>query len=485
MQERFLRPEMRTLLAVSDELDDLLAALEASEPVTAAEVDRPRPGVTAVFDGHNDALGKLQADDAPGGLPHRPARARLDLPRARAGGLAGGLFAINVPSPRTTRRRRVAVGPTESEPVDHARGDGVHRRRLGRAHALAAASDGAVAVVTDVAALDRCRADGTLAIVLHLEGAEAIDPGLSALDAWHAAGVRSLGPVWSRPNAFGHGVPFRFPASPDTGPGLTEAGLALVRRCAQLGIVVDVSHLNAAGFADVARLAAAPSSRRTARAMRCPRHAQPHRRPVARGRPQRRPRGDRLRAGLRARRRANEADTPLANARGRRAPRRRGRRASTTSPWARTSTARPCPAALGDVAGLPRLLDALRDDGFGADEVERIAWGNWRRVLGSVWAAGASLAPTPRAAARTRRCRPPAALDHALAQHALAREAQALGQRERAGVVGRRGELEAPHPGVVEEPVHDRPTARRPKPAPRAARTSQKPTSARPWRAST
>jgi uncharacterized protein (TIGR00730 family) len=34
VQERFLRPEMRTLLAVSDELDDLLAALEASEPVS-------------------------------------------------------------------------------------------------------------------------------------------------------------------------------------------------------------------------------------------------------------------------------------------------------------------------------------------------------------------------------------------------------------------------------------------------------------------
>ena len=145
-----------------------------------------------------------------------------------------------------------------SEPIDHAQATAFTAGAVGRAHRLAAASDGAVAVVTDGAALDRCHADGTLAVVLHLEGAEAIDPGLSALDAWHAAGVRSLGPVWSRPNAFGHGVPFRFPASPDTGPGLTAAGLALVRRCAQLRILVDVSHLNAAGFADVARLAAGP-----------------------------------------------------------------------------------------------------------------------------------------------------------------------------------------------------------------------------------
>jgi membrane dipeptidase len=45
------------------------------------------------------------------------------------------------------------------------------------------------------------------------------------------------------------------------------------------------------------------------------------------------------------------------------------------------------PAALGDVSGLPRLLDALREDGFSADEVERIAWGNWRRVLATAWGA--------------------------------------------------------------------------------------------------
>ena len=45
-----------------------------------------------------------------------------------------------------------------------------------------------------------------------MEGAEAIDTDLDALEVWYAAGLRSVGPVWSRPNAFGHGVPFRFPA---------------------------------------------------------------------------------------------------------------------------------------------------------------------------------------------------------------------------------------------------------------------------------
>jgi membrane dipeptidase len=342
--------------------------------------------VTAVFDGHNDALGELQSDggapeDFLTGLPGRD----IDLPRARAGGLAGGLFAINAPSPRGLSGGGSLWDTPYSAPIDHAQATAFTAGAIGRAHRLAAASDGAVAVVTDGAALDRCHADGTLAVVLHLEGAEAIDPGLSALDAWHAAGVRSLGPVWSRPNAFGHGVPFRFPASPDTGPGLTAAGLALVRRCAQLRILVDVSHLNAAGFADVARLATGPvvASHTACHALSAS---------------TRNVTDDQLReigrsdgivgivfapAFLREDG-ADDADTPLAVlvAHVRHAAALAGlEHVGLGSDF----DGAPMPAAIGDVAGLARLLGALRDDGFTADEVQRIAWGNWRRVLGSVW----------------------------------------------------------------------------------------------------
>ena len=71
-------------------------------------------------------------------------------------------------------------------------------------------------------------------------------------------GLRSLGPVWSRPTIFGHGVPFRFPSTGDTGPGLTDPGKALVKECNALRIMLDLSHLNEAGFWDVARLSDAP-----------------------------------------------------------------------------------------------------------------------------------------------------------------------------------------------------------------------------------
>jgi membrane dipeptidase len=42
-------------------------------------------------------------------------------------------------------------------------------------------------------------------------------------------------------------------------------------------------------------------------------------------------------------------------------------------------------ARLGDVAGTPKLLEALADAGFSSEEVAAIAWDNWRRVLGAWW----------------------------------------------------------------------------------------------------
>jgi membrane dipeptidase len=119
-------------------------------------------------------------------------------------------------------------------------------------------SQGRVRVCRSVADIRDCLNDGVVAAVIHIEGAEALDSNLALLDVLHAAGLRSLGPVWSRPNAFGHGVPFRCPSSPDIGPGLTELGKELIAACNRLNILVDLSHLNERGFWDVAAISNAP-----------------------------------------------------------------------------------------------------------------------------------------------------------------------------------------------------------------------------------
>ena len=119
-------------------------------------------------------------------------------------------------------------------------------------------SQGRLRVCRNAGDIDSSLADGALAAVLHIEGAECIDADFELLDVLYQAGLRSLGPVWSRPNIFGHGVPFRLPSSPDTGPGLTDLGKALIGACNALRIMIDLSHLNERGFWDVAAISKAP-----------------------------------------------------------------------------------------------------------------------------------------------------------------------------------------------------------------------------------
>src|SRR3954462_9231890 len=174
-----------------------------------------------VFDGHNDAFTR---DDAADFAPGRDG-GHLDLPRAREGGLAGGIFAMFTPTPGAEHIDFDGEGRMEIElaaPIGREMAAAATTQAAGRL--LGLERDGHVRLVGEIADLDAARADGVLAAVLHHEGAEAIDSDLEALELWYAAGLRSIGPVWSRPNAFAHGVPFAFPASPDTGPGLTAAG---------------------------------------------------------------------------------------------------------------------------------------------------------------------------------------------------------------------------------------------------------------------
>lgn len=215
-------------------------------------------GATAVpvFDGHNDALLRLYkrgGADAAQAFLGGEGRGQLDLPMAKRGGFAGGLFAIFVPSPP-----RGGGAPEAPPALDRETAQDVSLAMASLLLRIERESDGRVRICRSAAEIGACIEADVLAAVLHMEGVEAIGENMEFLDVLHAMGLRSLGPVWSRPNIFGHGVPFRFPSSPDIGPGLSEAGKALVRRCNELRILVDLSHLNEKGFWDVAELSDAP-----------------------------------------------------------------------------------------------------------------------------------------------------------------------------------------------------------------------------------
>ncbi len=218
-----------------------------------------------VFDGHNDVLLRLYLRGGPDSVANfmmGNGKGQLDFPRARKGGFAGGMFAIFVPSPQRPRPDNEAPKDVTDEPfpleVDLARAQKAVFGMASLLFQIERESNGQVRVCRSVGEIRQCIAKGVLAPVLHIEGAEAIDPEFQALEVLHKAGLRSLGPVWSRSNIFGHGVPFAFPSSPDTGPGLTDAGKELVRACNRLHILIDLSHLNEKGFWEVAGLSDAP-----------------------------------------------------------------------------------------------------------------------------------------------------------------------------------------------------------------------------------
>jgi membrane dipeptidase len=209
-----------------------------------------------VIDGHNDAL--LRVWRSGDSLRERSDDGHLDLVRMREGGIAAGFFAIFVPEDDYATDPREAVVATDdgwevpfSEPL-------VGDRASSVANEVAAIAQRDLTIVRTIADLEQCLDGGEPGAILHFEGAEPIEPGLGNLDAWIERGVRSLGIVWSRPNAFGCGVPFHYPGTPDVGPGLTDAGRELVRACNERGVMLDLAHLNERGFFDVAALSSAP-----------------------------------------------------------------------------------------------------------------------------------------------------------------------------------------------------------------------------------
>jgi membrane dipeptidase len=345
--------------------------------------------------GHNDTLLNLYLPERSEGRTFftRSDKGHIDLPRAREGGLGGGFFAIFVPPDPTTqplRRDKPIMTSTGYEmPLASAIKQSYAQRTtiamIADLFRLEAESDGQIRVVRTIDELATCLREGILAAILHFEGAEAIDAGLDALEVFYQAGLRSLGIVWSRPNDFAHGVPFGFPRSPDTGPGLTDAGRELVRACNRLGIMLDLSHLNEQGFWDVAELSDAPlvATHSNAHTL-CPttRNLTDTQLDAIKG-----SEGivglnfavtDLREDGW------NNADTPL-DVMVRHIDYLVEHLGIDCVGLGTDFDGATIPQEIGDVTGLPKLITALLERGYDDAALRKIAYENWVRVLGKTW----------------------------------------------------------------------------------------------------
>lgn len=319
-----------------------------------------------IVDGHNDLVSRLwrgaeirhvRLDDAPGA------------------NFAGGFFALYVPSPQPPNPTgaRYALPLPQPIPRDEAArvADELYEVFLSLPVQLATSPDDFQ--------------PGRVAAILHLEGAEPLAADLSDLEAWHARGLRSIGLVWSRANAFAEGVPFRFPSTPDTGPGLTAAGRELVRACNDLGIVVDLSHLNEAGFWDVAQLSSQPlvATHSNAHALcassRNLTDAQLDAVGASGGVV-----GVNFAVSFVREDGGQVAETPLEDI-VRHVEYIAGRIGVEHVAFGSDFDGALVPEALGGIAGLPKLVAALRAGGFDDEAVAKVTHRNWLRVLGDTW----------------------------------------------------------------------------------------------------
>jgi membrane dipeptidase len=319
-----------------------------------------------ILDGHNDLALRTWLGEEP---------RHIDLATAARAGFAGGFFALFVPGPRFERPDGVPYALPLDEPVPFERA----RREARELLAVLQGLDVSIArSVEDIV-------PGRVNAIVHLEGADPLEPDLSDLPWWYEQGVRSIGITWSRPNAFGEGVPFRFPSSPDTGPGLTAAGQTLVHACNLFGVMLDVSHLNEAGFRDVAELTQAPivATHSNVHAL-CPSS-----RNLLDWQLDAIGESDgvvginfatmflRSDGGM-------DTDAPIAEI-VRHIDHVASRIGVEHVAFGSDFEGAEMPDELGGAAGLPRLVEALRAAGHDDESLDLITHGNWLRVLGDTW----------------------------------------------------------------------------------------------------
>jgi membrane dipeptidase len=98
--------------------------------------------------------------------------------------------------------------------------------------------------------------EGKIALLITMDGAEPMGTDLNLLRIFYELGVRSIGLTHARSNAAGHGGIFA--SSGSSREGLTEFGRNLVRECEALGVIIDLAHINPAGFNDVLSITTKP-----------------------------------------------------------------------------------------------------------------------------------------------------------------------------------------------------------------------------------
>src|SRR5262245_49143236 len=100
------------------------------------------------------------------------------------------------------------------------------------------------------------RETGKVGFVITMEGVEPLGANLNQLRVFYELGVRSIGLTHARTNAAGHGGVFAVSGS--STEGLTAFGREVVQECETLGVIIDLAHINPAGFEEILSITTKP-----------------------------------------------------------------------------------------------------------------------------------------------------------------------------------------------------------------------------------
>ena len=215
----------------------------------------------SVFDGHNDTLTKMHFNQYDlESYVNGNDKLNIDLPKTVKGNFIGGFYAIFVPplsgtwDPKSIQMTESGYYLDAAPYMDKDYSVKLTDTILENLYKITELPGSNLSVIKTHSDFIECKKNGKVAVIVHFEGAEAINRDLSNLEFYYSKGLRSIGLVWSRSNDFANGVPFCYPSTGDIGEGLTDLGKKLVKKCDKMGIIVDLAHINEKGFFDVTEI---------------------------------------------------------------------------------------------------------------------------------------------------------------------------------------------------------------------------------------
>ena len=189
-----------------------------------------------IIDGHCDTVHRFISKAGNYDFTRYNEVGQIDLPRLRKGGVKLQFFALYVESefiPHGALLRCIQLVDGYYATMDNVKGD--------------------METICNVAQLHQTINSSKAGGLLSVEGGEALEGDLSVLRVLFRLGVRSLGLTWNHQNQLAVGV-----GEGSKGNGLTSFGRAVVKEMNELGMLVDLAHINENGFYEAVALSSKP-----------------------------------------------------------------------------------------------------------------------------------------------------------------------------------------------------------------------------------